>query len=257
MNYSVLFLTCDKNEDLWEPFFYLFKKYWPQYSGTVYINTETKSFSYKDVNICVLNHFYGKNDRWAKRLKDCLNSIKDDYVILILDDFFFSDFVDHKEVLKCIKYMDDNNDIACFSYWTSQGKVVRNEFEKYGLKDKKARYRINLQIALWRRKTLIKFIRNHENPWTFETMGTRRCARYKERVYHLNYNTPMVFKYPVGGVLAGGKWRDPQAIELIKKEELSIDVSQRGLYHDGEKKQESIKKESKLKYYFDAFRSLI
>ena len=81
MNYSVLFLTCDKNEDLWAPFFHLFKKYWPQYRGNIYLNTETKSFFQKDINIRVLNHCYGKNDRWAKRLKDCLKSIDDDYVI--------------------------------------------------------------------------------------------------------------------------------------------------------------------------------
>ena len=153
--------------------------------------------------------------------------------------------------------MDNDKFISCFSFWTSPGKVVKTEYSHYGLKEKRARYRINLQIGLWRRRKLIKYIRNHENPWTFETMGSRRCARYRDKIYHLNYNEPLVFKYPAGGVISGKKWTYPEAISLLKKEDIQIDMSIRGFYHKGEKKQESIYKESRLKYLFNAFRSLI
>lgn len=44
MKYALLVNTCDKFEDCWIPFFSLLKKYWPDCSGKIYLNTEYKSY---------------------------------------------------------------------------------------------------------------------------------------------------------------------------------------------------------------------
>jgi hypothetical protein len=52
--YSILVNTCDKFEDCWDPFFKLFKFYWPDYTGTIYLNTEYKDYSFEGLTIVSL-----------------------------------------------------------------------------------------------------------------------------------------------------------------------------------------------------------
>ena len=55
-NFSILVNTTDSFSDCWNPFFKLFKKYWPNYGGKIYLNTEIKDFKYEGLNIiCIKN----------------------------------------------------------------------------------------------------------------------------------------------------------------------------------------------------------
>ena len=54
---TMIFCTCDAYADLWENFFILFKKYWPDFDGEIIFNTESKSYSNEGLNIVMPKSF--------------------------------------------------------------------------------------------------------------------------------------------------------------------------------------------------------
>ena len=40
--FTLMMLTCDKYSDIWPAYFGQLRKYWPQYTGEIFVNTESK-----------------------------------------------------------------------------------------------------------------------------------------------------------------------------------------------------------------------
>ena len=114
--YSILVNSCDGYSDTWPTFFYLLKKNWKGEVPTIYLNTESKQFNYPDLDIRVLNLLPGKskNIAWGERLIDCLQRIEDEYIINMLEDFYFESSIDVDIIDKCYDYLLVNNKIAYF-----------------------------------------------------------------------------------------------------------------------------------------------
>ena len=85
--YSIFINTTDSFEDCWEPFFKLFKQYWPEYNGKIYLNTETKEYFYSGLNIIsIQNGLEGKP--WSQCLKHALELIDEEYMLYMQEDYF-------------------------------------------------------------------------------------------------------------------------------------------------------------------------
>lgn len=255
--YTVLILTCDKNMDVMPYFFEFFEKYWPTFNSDIFVDTESIRKIDTKYKCNFPNKKYRWDDPWSGRLKDCLEQIDSEFVLIIMDDFFFTDYVDEKEINRCVQLMNQNKDIACFNFAYSNSPYDKKEYERYVLVNKKAPFRMNLQTALWRKATLIKYIRRHENPWQFEIWGSKRIRRYKERIYHLDKGAKKIFTYPVGGVLADGKWRTNESVDLLKREGIVFDENKRGVYYPGDNRKTEIKHRSFLEKCWQVFKSLI
>jgi len=50
-NFSIFLNSTDSFEDCWLPFFTLIKKFWPNLEYKIYLNTETKEYYSKGLNI--------------------------------------------------------------------------------------------------------------------------------------------------------------------------------------------------------------
>ena len=112
---TVLVNSCDGYDDLWYPFFELFKKFWANCPYEIVLNTESKMYENPDLDIRCCN-CQSKNLPYGKRLKNCLKTIKTPYVILMLDDFFLRKPVNQNFLDKIISYLDNNLDVACFNF---------------------------------------------------------------------------------------------------------------------------------------------
>ena len=256
-NLDVMMLTCDKNQDIWDAFFELLQKYWSEYNGKIFVNTESLEMESKQYELIFSKEKFNERTPWSLRFYKCLEQLDKEYVLLIMDDFLLCEQTEHEELLRCLKYMDEDRSIACFNFATSPGKVIKNEYGRYGLKDRKAAFRMNLQVAIWRRERLMKFIRTHENPWQFETWGSMRNRRYSDKIYHLNYHQPKVFHYLVGGVLADGKWRGDESVAFLKKEGFHFDFLKSGIYHEGEPRKTEIVHRTFMQKIFQVIKSLV
>lgn len=259
-NYALMVLGCDKNSELIPMFLRNLKKYWPQYSKEVYINTESVRTVSDDFELIYPSLVCDINTPWGKRLYCFLREYPYDYVVFLLDDFILGDFVDNDELDRVHTIMKRHPEIACFNFmetYKDADDSVKEAYGRYYLKDRKAEFRMNLQAAIWRKDYLMKFIRKHENPWQFETWGSIRSLRYRDEIYHIQKTAPHVFIYPEGGVFADGKWYEEKTIDFLKKEGFNVDVSVRGVYHVGDPRKTEITYRSFLQKVWEVTRSLI
>lgn len=261
---TVLVNSCDTYEDCWYPFFKLLKKYWPDRKFPIVLNTESKIFEYEDMNIKTLNvldKYKNKNISWSRRLKDVLKRIDSKYIIFMMDDFFIMDYVDTKKLDKVINWMEQDNNIAVFSFFRVEDEKHKDKkslkYPDFYLRNQRGDYKYNCQAAVWNRKELIRALRNYESAWEWELFGNVRSYRSKKLFYTLNDPKKYIFKYncELYGVVRG-KWRLPETQELFAKEDIKIDFSVRN-----NRKEKILKKENKLinkiKYYYIKIRSLV
>ncbi len=259
-NLTILLSSCDKYEDLWEPFFKLFKKYGGELASCpIVLNTESKQYSYEGLNITCPNN-YTENIEWGRRLRQTLETINTDYVLFVLDDFFLQKPADCDTISQCIKWLDENKNVGAFNLTPIEPANKEHEiFKNFCYMPVKMNYRFNAQVCIWRKNVLYDSILDIESPWDWEVYGNQRNQYIFKHceLYALKYNAPAPYDYNfviyeqstpknivVHSAIMRGKW-DLSCIETCFKEnDINIDYSIRGLY-----KPETNKPNNKIKEF--------
>ena len=220
---SLLYSTCDRYECLWNGFFRLWEKYWPDFDSKVILNTESKSFSFGKYNI-VRPSFSKLNLTWSERIYESLLLVDTPYVLFTLDDFYIKSPVDVNTINMCIEQMNKDKSINLFTFGWQPGKNKACDFsDKFELRGRFAPYRVNAQIALWRVTYLKKIIKLYENPWEFELNGSFRSSIYGGKLYSLKKNTPLVFDYDWGFLVVRGQLNKEVSDYFSTKEKMEFD----------------------------------
>jgi len=236
LKYSILINTTDSFEDCWFPFFTLFKKYWPEYTGNIYLNTETKTYTHEGLNIIsIQNNKNTPNQRitWSECLIRALNVIDDDIILYMQEDYFLKDFVKNDIVEKFVQLMHDNYKIDCIHLTDAGGHLGLQSTFHHKLHHliSPQRYLTNCQAALWKKSTLLSLIRPYENAWQFEEFGSKRAAKLKPIFLGVSrsfvkHNEFEIIPYIFTGIIQG-RWNDP-VVDLFKKNNIAVDFSKRG-----------------------------
>lgn len=240
-NFAILVNSCDAYFELWQYFFRLLKLNWPDVDKyKIYLNTESISEFRCELSIAVINTPPKKKDIWGKRLLHCLNSIKEDYVVVLMDDFFLKEKVSTDAINKCILSLKNNPNIAvCYLANTYNRDFLDSDIEGFTEIPKFTNYRLNSLPAIWKRKKLIAYTEESDSPWAWEYFGTCRtnytndvflCASMKKPIYEYCH------------AIYRGKWLEKEIKPLISKYELNIDMTNRGAI----KEEETLPKRSKL-----------
>ena len=236
MNCAFLLSTCDAYEDTWEPFFQLLGKYWPALPMRVYINTETKRYTPSgrlpfEVTACNTS----AGIPWGQRLMDVLDRITEEYVFLVLDDFFVRSPVREELFENLIVRMEADPGIASIQLRAArleqEGKgagedgLVLSEIGSDG-------WKTHFVPTIWRKSVLREWLRKQESIWGFELYGSQRARIWKYREKVLAADAPVIFDYLwVNGcsVIVNGKWlQDPEVDAFFRDNGIGIDLSLRG-----------------------------
>lgn len=243
MNNFALFLsTSDGYSDCWEPFFFLLKKYWPSFSGPIYITTEFKDFQYDGLNIIPLkvskNHNISpqKQPTWSKRMRWALEMIPEETILFMQEDFFLKGYVDDNTFSKHLNFFNSHNEVKCL-HLTDKGpnEMCDSDYPEYSYVLPNQTYRISCQIALWRKHELLFLMRNRETAWDFELFGSKRSAAANHlylavRKGVVKYGEKEIIPYLVTGIMKG-KWIK-ETETLFKDNNINIDLSVRGFYSE-------------------------
>ena len=253
--------SCDNYEDTWNPFFTQLKRHWPDFSIPVYLSTENKKYEHPGFDIrCPLSK-QKTYSQWSKRLLKLLNSVEEDFVLFMLDDFWLTDKVDTMSLNMLYSYINSNrligficlkNEIKDYTPDKDKKSVHDCEYPELWECSKEKSFRITTQVGLWKKKYLIKLLRRHESAWFFETRATWRSKFYKERVFDSKTD---VLSYPVGGAIGGGKLYEDY-LSLYDNDVYSEVLNKRGTIKYGA--QRKYPKEPKgIAYYYSLFKSVL
>jgi len=239
-SYSILVNSTDSYEDCWFPFFKLFDKYWDDKDIKIFLNTENKDYNYPGLSITSTKIGSGKKGRsytWSESLLLALDKIETPLVLFVLDDLFFDDYVDTKTINQLAEKMIKNEYSVIYLTDQSTDGPFAVKGELLWELDQKANHRISALIALWKKESLKKYLRKHENPWQFEIYGTKRACYFKDTFFTLNqdiYNIDskkvISHCYPTG--IKRGRWIKEAVVDLFNMNDISIDFKKRGFYKD-------------------------
>lgn len=240
---TIIVNTCDKFSDCWNIFFKLFEKYWSGCKSHIILTTYEKKYDYhgklKIENLCAKKE-YEFEPAWSEILLSTLNKLSDsDIVMLMLDDFFISDYVDEDTISSCYEIMEKNN----YSNITLTNHDKKRTYHKTKNPllfkiDSKSRYRITTSPALWRVSALKKYLIGDENPWMFELFGTIRSHKIKDTFFRVNENmlkdsfkevVPYFEARDGDSAIVKGKWQ-VGVDKFLNKEGFNIDFTKRGFF---------------------------
>lgn len=225
---TVLVSSCDSYEDLWQPFFTLLHRQWPDNPFPVALCTESKAYTGPFAPQQCL-HPQKPDAAWTARLRQGLGQLHTPYVLLLLDDFFFTGKIDTSRVLQCLAWMQQDPDAACFSFYPTTGNepAPYPGFEK---RPQQGLYRFNAQAGLWRRTQLMEFLCVDEDAWQWENTGNLRSFAVPQAFYSEKDTPDRIFPYDyMRHGLIGGKWF-PETKDLFEQYGIQADFSRRGFY---------------------------
>ncbi len=224
---AILVLSCDKYKDAWNPFFILFKKYWPSCNFPVFLGVNEQDFTFEGIQVIKS----GKALDWSNDTIHILKQIPYDYIILILEDYFFQRPVDTKWLDECIAFTKEKNAsfmrIASFrkDHFPMYPFEISNENKRFGVNQNNGPYALNLQAGIWKKSELIELIKPGESPWEFEVNASIRSKNQNKlslAIVESSNSNSIVGPLPyLCTAITKGVWMR-EAINLCKKENIKL-----------------------------------
>ena len=222
-NTSILVVSCDRYRDLWQPFFMLFFRYWPDCPFDVYLCSN--EIPYDDARVQTI--LVGPDTSWSSNLKRCLERLPTDYLVLLQEDFLFTKVVDSEKVKRYVKYLQEQR-AACLRLMPfPPPDAMTNDEPKIGTINKGVDYRVSLMAAIWDKSVLQGLLKDGESPWDFENYGSRRSDSIKKLFLCIDNKDRK--DWPIdyfGTAIVQGKWVR-KAVKLCKREGIKVDKQQR------------------------------
>jgi hypothetical protein len=250
-NFAVFVNSTDSYSDCWEPLFKLFKKFWGDYQGKIYLNTEEKDYSYPGLTIIPTKvaKFKDKNLlTWSECLLYAFDQIEEDVILYIQEDYFLKDHVNHEKMSELVDLVLKHqitylNISDSGNHGPFKPSVINENIWEVDQNDK---YRISTQASLWNVKKMRGYVRKHENPWHFEYYGNIRARRRKDLFYAVNrenYNRHKnpIFPYDATGIVAR-KWMKEVVLDLFQENNIEMDFEKRGFYDPAKDAKRFVKK---------------
>lgn len=222
--------SADTYADLWPVFFDLFKRYWPEFNGEIYLNTEEKTFTHPGLNI--ISTRVGKQKSFGMAFQRGLDQISVDHIMLIMIDYIFMGKVNNDKIEEYFDFFIQKDlDSLCL---VDQGFPNIKESGHPELKlvyPPAPRIMFSYQIAFWKKSMLYQMALPHENPWTSEWYGTLRAEKMSIKlasVYCKAYNP---IPYDLAGCLHKGKWLN-NAVDFLNSVNYPLNFSSRGYFQE-------------------------
>jgi hypothetical protein len=205
---GILIPSWDGYADLWPPFFELFWKYWPDCPFPVYLGSNAKTFD--DPRVTTIHA--GSGGLWADRVRSQVASVDHDYVMLVLEDFFWRAPTRTDQVIDCLTALQDlGGHMMRLTNRPPPDRAVPG-YLRFGEIAAGAPYRVSTQVTIWRRESLLDLMRPNESIWEFELKGSRRSDAIGDGFY-CTWRQLVPYGYHV---VERGKWLRHEAKRLSK-----------------------------------------
>lgn len=176
----VVIYSSDKTSWALRPFAYLFNLYWSRDQRVSVFGNTTPDFALPNNFTFTSVGQFMPAQHWSNDLIAALQSINDDIICMMMDDYWLNRQVNAQAVRWCYEYMQQHADVIRFDLTTD--RLYANGITPYGAigyldvikSDPRSPYNFSLQAAMWRRELLLNVLMPNETPWEVEERGTRR-----------------------------------------------------------------------------------
>lgn len=239
--YTILVNSCDSFEDCWVPFFMLLEKKWKSCRSPILLNTEFKSFVHDGLSIKSSKSHQDTHDRkltWSECLIRALEMVDTPLVLYMQEDYFIQEPVQSRVIDDFAELMIKDRSIKHIGLTDHGSEPPFIEFyndKRLCIIAQNAGYRISTQAGLWRKDTLLSYLRSEENGWMFEIFGTKRAQKKKDLFLTANrelYNSHQgeIISYVHTGIIKG-KWHS-DIPRIFDDNNVVMDFNIRGYYKE-------------------------
>jgi hypothetical protein len=231
--YSLFISSSDSYSDIWPIFFDLFIKYWPEFEGEIYLNTEEKIFIHKDLNIKCTQ--VGKQKTFGQTFRKGLDIVPSDNLLLIMIDYIFMGRVNNIKIQEYFYFFIQNKlDSLCLVCQNFPNVNPTSNRELVLVFPPAPHIMFSYQIAFWNKALLYEMALPHENPWSSEWYGTLRAEKMKIKLASVSNEKFNPIPYNPAGCLHKGKWL-ADAKNHLNNLKYGVDFKLRGDYQEPKK----------------------
>lgn len=185
---KMLVLSCDKYNACWKPFFTLLNKYYKNHPKA-YIVSETKKCEYCDtINV--------NSECWTERFRKALEQIDDEYVLIMLDDFFIRDYVDEKRIKLALETMKKDKSIGAINFEKNYRQSEKYD-DNWELQANNQIFLNSCQPSLCRKSVLIERLQENLNAWQWEEIIVD--SKYKYLINNKDFIINIAYEYKENG----------------------------------------------------------
>lgn len=152
--------------------------------------------------------------RWSDAVIKYLESISDDLVLILLEDYWMVRPVYREALLNAWAFMQQHPDVIRFDVaadrmFSREARYI-GSFGVIDLCEAKGDYSLSFQASIYRRRLLLEVMQPGETPWQAELNGSTRLNRMTYPVFG-SYQWPMNYMITVnkGQLDTAGKWMYP------------------------------------------------
>ena len=168
MSYKIVVMSCDKNKDLWKPFYLCMEKYWKNHPEIIY-STETIENPYYKTICCNL-----PIEKWTKRVVETVKDLSCKHILLMVDDIFIREMVDNDLIWHLTTYVHDN--IASLNFEFSFDKQDILIYNDLMLRNQFGKFKLSCMCQMWQKRAILDLFNVEKDCWRFEK--DNKCKNY-------------------------------------------------------------------------------
>lgn len=171
---TMLLLSCDRYSDVWDDFFNLKERFWPDCEYQWRIVTESKDYTRESVSTIKC----GFELNWAGRFRKAVQSVDSPYIGIYLEDYFIKSPIDNAKIKGFVDLMEKDN-VSFLNLGNVFHHILRQpnleHYTEHLVKiPQHLRYGIDTAAAIWDKNYLLEKLGGGDySAWKFES---DRCA---------------------------------------------------------------------------------
>ena len=230
-NMAIAVISFDKYSDIWDVFALCLNRFWPSRAYNTYLVTNNAQPSYEGITVVTS----GDEISWSHRVRTALDSIQEDYVLLLLEDYLISEKVDDAKVTDALEYMKEQD--LDYLRIAPIPKLKGTKSAKFSAITPNMVYGVNLQAAIWKKEYLLKTLADGNfSAWEFEA---RQKFGEPTRVEgKCSASNDFVIKY-LNGIIQG-KWYI-NTVEAFAAMGIEIPLGERSVMTEKDMRRENIR----------------
>ena len=212
---SLLVVSFDAYQDVWNPYFHCLFKYWPDCPYPIFLGSNSRTYPDHRVKSIQI----GPDLDYSTNLLAMLDRIETPWLILWIEDLLLSSPINTSRLSNLIA--DAQNHQAGYLKLSANTPwaFTKNKAQEMGPVPKGIKYRATIGLSLWKKDVLVRLLRPGESAWEIERNGSLRSNTFNEPFYCLSPNVksnpPILF---VNAVIKG-LW-NREALSFLEKEGL-------------------------------------